>query len=433
MATNDFLPFAYGGGANVLSQSAYAALTSLLSGGFQSGVAQSNQVNKTLRQSSIMSAVLAQFAADYSGNNSTDDGTTATLEANLVAAIRGATKTTVTLTDTGTANAYAAANTPPLVAGTWVNNVVQQVKILNANTGASTYAPDGLAAIPIYGLGLQPLQGGELYAGGTAILMKQTITGVNSGNPICVLLECSGGAQQVGAGSYLTSSPAQFDNSTKLSTTAFMQRALGNAQSTNSISASTTLTAANAGMLNGLFGSGGYTITLPAANSVRSGSTFWFMATTAVTIARAGTDGITLSGTFNAQASVAMKSGDTLGLVSDGTGAWFGISGSAMLQYADGPFGASKATSGYQKLPSGVIIQWGTGGYSGTSGGTGQWSYPIAFPNGTFAVVGTVGSALGQNALGFQAYSNSQMTIGYYNASGAAASGVGFSWMAIGY
>ncbi|MEO1358693.1 MAG: hypothetical protein AAFW48_23355, partial [Pseudomonadota bacterium] len=120
MATNDFLPFAYGGGANVLSQSAYAALTTLLSGGYQSGVANSAQMNKTWRQSSIMAAVLGQFAADYSGNNSTDDGTTATLEANIVTAIRNATKTTVTLTDTGTANAYAAANTPPLVAGTWV-------------------------------------------------------------------------------------------------------------------------------------------------------------------------------------------------------------------------------------------------------------------------------------------------------------------------
>lgn len=331
--------------------------------------------------------------------------------------------------DTGTANTYQATYSPTVAAP--ADGMFRAFKVKTTNTGASTFALDGSATTyPIYGLGAAALAGGELAGGGIAVVRFNSSLATSGA---WVLYHCSGGAQQVGAGSYLTSSPAQFDNSTKLSTTAFMQRALGNAQSTNSISASTTLTAANAGMLNGLFGSGGYTITLPAANSVRSGSTFWFMATTAVTIARAGTDGITLSGTFNAQASVAMKSGDTLGLVSDGTGAWFGISGSAMLQYADGPFGASKATSGYQKLPSGVIIQWGTGGYSGTSGGTGQWSYPIAFPNGTFAVVGTVGSALGQNALGFQAYSNSQMTIGYYNASGAAASGVGFSWMAIGY
>ncbi len=112
-------------------------------------------------------------------------------------AIKRLVQNQVVLTDTGSANAYAAANSPALVVGTWTNGVTQQVKITNANTGASTYAPDGLTAIPIYGLGLQPLQGGELYAGGTAILMKQTITGVNSGNPIAVLLECSGGAQQV--------------------------------------------------------------------------------------------------------------------------------------------------------------------------------------------------------------------------------------------
>jgi hypothetical protein len=197
MATNDFLPFANGGGANVLTQAQYAALTALLSGGYQSGVANSAQMNKTWRQSSIMAAVLGQFAADYSGNNSVDDGTTTTLEANLVAAIRNATKTGVILADTGAANAYTAVNAPPLVAGTWVDGVVQQVKIAHANTGASTYAPDGLTAIPIYGLGLQPLQGGELALNGTAVLMRATIAGVNSGNPIAVLMECAGGAQQV--------------------------------------------------------------------------------------------------------------------------------------------------------------------------------------------------------------------------------------------
>ncbi|WP_250538828.1 MULTISPECIES: phage tail protein [unclassified Caballeronia] len=84
MATNDFLPFAVGGSANVLSQSAYAAL-SAIANGYSSGVAQSAALNKTWRQSSIMAAVLAQFIADRTGVNSVDDGTTATLLANLKA------------------------------------------------------------------------------------------------------------------------------------------------------------------------------------------------------------------------------------------------------------------------------------------------------------------------------------------------------------
>ncbi|WP_155631562.1 hypothetical protein [Burkholderia stagnalis] len=120
-----------------------------------------------------------------------------TNNAQMAAAIKRISQSTIVLADTGAANAYTATNATPLVAGTWVDGVVQAVKIAHANTGASTYAPDGLAAIPIYGLGLQPLQGGELALNGTAILMRATIAGVNSGNPICVLMECGGGAQQV--------------------------------------------------------------------------------------------------------------------------------------------------------------------------------------------------------------------------------------------
>ncbi|BCF98056.1 hypothetical protein PPGU19_026250 [Paraburkholderia sp. PGU19] len=115
----------------------------------------------------------------------------------VLAAIKRIGQNTVVLADTGVANAYTAVNATPLVAGTWVDGVVQAVKIAHANTGASTYAPDGLPAIPIYGLGLQALQGGELALNGTAILMRATIAGVNSGNPIAVLMECFGGTQQV--------------------------------------------------------------------------------------------------------------------------------------------------------------------------------------------------------------------------------------------
>ncbi|MEC5405133.1 hypothetical protein VOM14_06035 [Paraburkholderia sp. MPAMCS5] len=306
MATNDFLPFAYGGGANVLTQAQYVALTSVLSGGYQSGVANSAQMNKTWRQSSIMAAVLAQFAADYSGNNSTDDGTTATLEANLVAAIRSATKTGVILADTGAANAYTAVNAPPLIAGTWVDGVIQQVKIAHANTGASTYAPDGLTAIPIYGLGLQPLQGGELALNGTAVLMHATIASVNSGNPIAVLTECAGGAQQVAAG----------------------------------------------------------TQTLHAVNL--------------------------------------------------------------------GQFGSSLATAGYQKLPSGLIVQWGPTGASGSSAVT--VNFPIAFPNSLYMV--SIGSVSASGAGVFATQDGGATLTGFpystWNAGGSRATGLGASYIAIG-
>ncbi|MBN3852018.1 hypothetical protein G3N59_01370 [Paraburkholderia sp. Ac-20340] len=125
----------------------------------------------------------------------------------IVAAIKALFKKNSVLADVGIVNAYAAVNATPLVAATWVDGTMQAVKIAHSNTGQSTYAPDGLPAIPIYGLGLLPLANGELFAGGTAFLMRSTITGVNSGNPICVLMECAGGAQQVAPATQPTHAP----------------------------------------------------------------------------------------------------------------------------------------------------------------------------------------------------------------------------------
>lgn len=87
MPTNDFQPFAAGGSANVISQSQYLTL-SALSTGFQTGIAQSNQLNKVWRQSSIIAAMIAQFICDKSGQNAIDDGTIAALEFNFIAALQ---------------------------------------------------------------------------------------------------------------------------------------------------------------------------------------------------------------------------------------------------------------------------------------------------------------------------------------------------------
>jgi hypothetical protein len=86
---NDFLVFAGQSGANVVPQVSYAGQTWQQTG-FSSGIAQSAQLNKPWRQSSIMAAVLAQFIVNNSGNPAIDDGTTATLLANLQIAISAA-------------------------------------------------------------------------------------------------------------------------------------------------------------------------------------------------------------------------------------------------------------------------------------------------------------------------------------------------------
>lgn len=84
---NDFLTFAVASGSNVLSQSDYAARPATATG-FINGIAESAAVNKTLRQTSTVTAMIGQFVADYSGNNAVDDGNVPNLEANFLAALR---------------------------------------------------------------------------------------------------------------------------------------------------------------------------------------------------------------------------------------------------------------------------------------------------------------------------------------------------------
>lgn len=97
MATNDFQPFAVGGSANVLTQSAYLA-RSELQAGVQSGQASSALYNKTSRQASIIAAMIGQFIVQETGQNATDDGTITTLLANFIAAIQASTRIKLTQT-----------------------------------------------------------------------------------------------------------------------------------------------------------------------------------------------------------------------------------------------------------------------------------------------------------------------------------------------
>lgn len=83
---NDFLVFAGASGSNVLTQAAYAAAAATATG-YVTGTASSAAVNKTLRQTSIISAMIAQFICDNAAQPAIDDGTTATLETNFEAAI----------------------------------------------------------------------------------------------------------------------------------------------------------------------------------------------------------------------------------------------------------------------------------------------------------------------------------------------------------
>lgn len=147
----------------------------------------------------------------------------------VVNAIRALIKQSSILTETGAANAYTTVNPTPLVVGTLVHGVRQTVQFVHANTGASTYAPDGLAVKPIYGLALAALQGGEIPAKGVGNMIYIVDAAINGGNGAWILIECTGGTQQVLAGtaSNHAVNQGQVIGIGQLFTSVFGSRALG--------------------------------------------------------------------------------------------------------------------------------------------------------------------------------------------------------------
>jgi hypothetical protein len=222
---------------------------------------------------------------------------------------------------------------------------------------------------------------------------------------------------------------SQGDNTTKLATTAFVQRQSGNFAGVSSLAGTQTLGASVAGfyVLNTTTGTAAWT--LPNA-TIGAGY--------CITIENAGTGVLTLTsggGNFvgpfgTASTTLALAVGQTVEMTSDGTKwrCYVGSSGSA----------ASLTTNGYQKLPSGLILQWGQTSTFGGEGGQ-TVTFPIAFPtaclNGSATVVNTTGAST-SNDQGAQVYSLSTTSMGVFMqiyGGGTSAFPCTAYWQAIGY
>jgi len=95
----------------------------------------------------------------------------------------------VTANDTGSANACAIAYTPAIT--TLTDGMVLWFKAAATNTGATTLAVNAVGAKNVVGGAHQPLQGGEIVAGGKCMVVW------NAAIPAFVLVECTGAALQV--------------------------------------------------------------------------------------------------------------------------------------------------------------------------------------------------------------------------------------------
>jgi hypothetical protein len=174
----------------------------------------------------------------------------------------------------------------------------------------------------------------------------------------------------------------QFDSGRSAATSEFVQRALGNHASARGISAATQLTLSDVGCSIGLGGTTAYTVTLPDTASVPSGATISLHCRNVATVTVASKTGTQISPQGAYLGSIVMNGGESASFVRE-SGVWV-VYGTAALKYS-ATYGAQFATTGWQKFPSGLIVQWVVGG-SDVNGNM-TVSLPIMFPN---AVLGGI-------------------------------------------
>ena len=110
-----------------------------------------------------------------------------------------------------------------------------------------------------------------------------------------------------------------------------------------------------------------------------------------------------------------------------------GASGNQVVNYSQ--FGASLATSGYTKLPNGLIVQWGTASVTAPFSGyfTSLVNFPLAFPNAAYMSMATFGGTAPPqvtNSISSTPNSLSQLTVAIY--ANQAATTYGINYIAFG-
>lgn len=223
--------------------------------------------------------------------------------------------------------------------------------------------------------------------------------------------------------------PPQFDNDLSPVNSAFVQRALGNSAGLTVLSGSIALTAVHCGRLLQCFGGSASAVTLPPSSSLAVGAVInlWSNATAPFVVYPQGTD--TITDGVTAPATVTVNTGDSVTFEYKGGGSWI-MQGALQLGRASSIFGSSLATYGYQKLPSGLIIQWGVLADASWVANTFRTiNYVLAFPNGVFQSAATISNSAGtMGRVNTNQLSNSQIQLAV-DYSGAAT----VRWIAIGY
>lgn len=223
----------------------------------------------------------------------------------------------------------------------------------------------------------------------------------------------------------------QFDGGLSWATTAFVQRAIGSYSGFVTLTDTRPLIVSDIGKLMWV-SAAGLTLTLPTPTSlgIPAGSSVTMFCTgNGVTVASGA--GATLNNSAATVSSINIKVGQSATFIALGVNTWQLLNFSADLGN-NSDFALNNTGNGYQKLPSGLIIQWGSAGPV-TSGASSVIGFPMVFPTACINAVATVagsGSNLSTNYSVATTYTASQLTLWCYMAAGGNSS---FRYIAIGY
>ncbi len=281
--------------------------------------------------------------------------------------------------DIGTANNYSAIYTPAVLS---VDDGLElSFRAAATNTAASKFSPNGLPAKNIVGLVGGALVGGEIVSGGYCRVKYSGAVGS------WVLIYCSGGFGQA-------KTAAQFDNSVRAASTAFVKNSGIQFNNINTISAPGSIPLSAMGGECVLSGAGAYTVTLPTTQGQLPGVygqvlTLLNTSIAPIYVSAYGSENITAGN--NSVSAITLLPGDRAVLSIASSGYWHLIGGEASLKYS-GTF-ANSLSGQWSTLPGGLIEVRGAFVSPATPGSATAVTFPYAFPSGIQEVLVSVASS----------------------------------------
>lgn len=221
------------------------------------------------------------------------------------------------------------------------------------------FANIGSGVVTVNCAGADAINSGAGQIASIELQVGATLTMVGNGDSAW----WAGGSAQLQYSRVFGYTPAQFDSSKLFATTEFVKKKGLEWSGFNAVSASTVLGLGSVGGAVSAASATPISVTLPSTGLVAQGATILLASAGAgaVTLLASGAD--LLTNTSGVPSSIVLGQGETA-LLSRVSGEWRLIGGTAALRHS-AIFACSLGVTGWRRLPSGEIEQWGLSGGSG--------------------------------------------------------------------